>query len=248
METENIINPMSLDLAKVSRINLDTGNPIDRNIPIPTYNPFIALVDKPTKPGSIKLPEFNLEYSDPKAVAPIIISTKQSQDYINKGFKVTDIDLKDSLQNELSNTQSTTTRVGHNLLNAGANFVSMAVITGFSNPLDLGLTADFGEHTMAKGLFDWSAKVQKDNYNYQTEDDESDSLWENINNWIPGSQLWGVNSTKGLGKLLESVAFGLGAGAGIAAQEFAISAVTGGTGAIPALVAGIQKTLNASKY
>jgi len=220
---------------------------------IPTYNPFLDLVKKYNEPTVNPINEKidTSKYINPvdNKLSPITVSTKNAQDYINKGFKLSDIDLRQGdIENDLSSTQSSAERFGNNLANAGANFVSMAVTQAFSNPLDLSLTADLGESTIAKALFDWSGNVQKEHYNFQTKADESDDIWTNITNWIPGSNLLGVNSTKGFGKLLESSAFGLGAAAGIAAQELAVSALTGGTGTIPLLTSKIQKLLNSGKY
>jgi hypothetical protein len=152
---------------------------------IPTYNPFDVFVknnnaDNGSLNSKVKAVNFSLDYNAGSSdLSPIRVSTKEAQPYISKGFKLTDLDLHGGLENELSSSQSYAERKWNNLKNAGANLVSMAVVQGMSNPTDLGFTADLGENTIAKKLFDWSTDVQKNNYNYQTkEDDEAKGIWE----------------------------------------------------------------------
>jgi len=213
--------------------------------PLGDYNPFLSLVsDSSTK---LNLPDAkSILYAKEPDYSPITVSTKQATPYIKKGFNVTDIDLNNpTFEQDLSDTQSRTDRFTNNLKVAGANLVSMALVTGFSNPLDMLQDSkdSLADNTIAKKIFDWSTKVAQDNYNYETKDDSSDNLWTNLNNWMPWS-----NSTKGIGKLLESTAYGIGAGIGIAAQEIAVSYATGGSGTLPLLARNIQKLLNNGKY
>lgn len=215
------------------------------NLNVPTINPFdILITDKQDVSKQIEdsLPDLNTLWKPDDKTAPITVSTKFSEDYIRKGFNVNDLDLNPKLEQDLSSTQSRADRLLNNLKVAGANFISMAVATGFSNPLSTG-TEDL-EAGIAKDLFDWSSGIAKDSRNYETKDDSSDDIWTNLNNWInPFS-----NSTKGYGKILESTAFGLGAGAGIAFQEGLATILTDGIGTVPMLAKNIQKLLNSAKY
>lgn len=211
--------------------------------PLGDYNPFLSLVSEPVT----QIPDAkSILYKNEPDYSPITVSTKQATPYIKKGFNVTDIDLKNpNFITDLSNTQSRTDRFTNNLKVAGANLVSMAVATGFSNPLDMvsDTESNLSDNTFSKKIFDWSTNIAQDNYNYETKDDLSNNLWTNLNNWMPWS-----NSTKGIGKLLESTAYGIGAGIGIAAQEMAVSFATGGSGTLPLLARNIQKLLNSSRY
>lgn len=212
--------------------------------PLGEYNPFLSLVN--TEPVTQVPDAKSILYKNEPDYSPITVSTKQATPYIKKGFNLTDIDLKNpNFITDLSNTQSRTDRFTNNLKVAGANLVSMALVTGFSNPIDM--TSDtegnLADNTFAKKIFDWSTNIAQDNANYETKDDLSNNLWTNLNNWMPWS-----NSTKGVGKLLESTAYGIGAGIGIAAQELAVSYATGGTGTLPLLARNIQKLLNNNRY
>lgn len=213
--------------------------------PLGEYNPFLSLVSDTESVTQIPDAK-NILYKNEPDYSPITVSTKQATPYIKKGFNVTDIDLKNpNFGTDLSNTQSRTDRFANNLKVAGANLVSMALVTGFSNPLDMvsDTKESLEDNTFAKKIFDWSTNIAQDNANYETKDDLSNNLWTNLNNWMPWS-----NSTKGLGKLLESTAYGIGAGIGIAAQELAVSFATGGSGTLPLLARNIQKLLNSSRY
>jgi len=236
-----------LDLTQVSELQLDTHLPI-QDQKIPEFNPFNRFIRNETPgTGKIVMPEFKLDYQEKPSdsVHPLTISTKAAQPYISKGFKLADMDIHNGLEMELSSTQSGWERKANNIKNAGANLVSMAVLTGFSNPLDMGFTTDLGDNTLGKKLFDWSAEKQKENYNYQTKNDiEAEGVWDNLTNWIDPTK----DSTKGVGKLLESVAFGVGAGLGIMAQEAVVSYATGGSGTFPLLAAKIQQVVNSAKY
>ena len=218
--------------------------------PLGDYNPFLSLVSEPVT----TLPDAkSILYKNEPNYAPITVSTKQATPYIKKGFNVTDIDLKNpNFITDLSNTQDGVDRFTNNLKVAGANLISMAVGTGFSNPLDMvgDTESSLSDNTFSQKIFDWRNSVAQENINYETKDDLSNNLWTNLTNWLPFSSAYlGINnSTKGLGNLLESAAYGIGAGIGIAAQEMAVSFATGGSGTLPLLARNIQKLLNSSRY
>lgn len=220
---------------------INTGNElpsVPKSILEKAPNPFEILV---SNPNTIQLPSFADSWK-PSTNAPITVSTKMSEDYIKKGFNINDLDLNPKLEQDLSSTQGRTDRLINNLKVAGANFASMAIATGFSSPISTGIN-DL-ESGIAKDLFDWSKGVAENNRNFETKEDSSDNIWTNLNNWLNPT----ANSTKGFGKILESTAYGLGAGLGIAGQELAISTLTGGVGTVPLLARNIQKLLNSAKY
>ncbi len=222
---------------------INTGNElpsVPKSILEKAPNPFEILVSNPNTIQA-SLPSFADSWK-PSTNAPITVSTKMSEDYIKKGFNVNDLDLNPKLEQGLSSTQGAGDRLINNLKVAGANFASMAIATGFSSPISTGVN-DL-ESGIAKDLFDWSKGVAENNRNFETRDDASDNIWTNLNNWLNPT----ANSTKGFGKILESTAYGLGAGLGIAGQELAISTLTGGVGTVPLLARNIQKLLNSAKY
>jgi hypothetical protein len=143
------------------------------------------------------------------------------------------------MEQAAARTQSFTDRLWNDTKVTGMNFGGMftSVFTGTFDMLkdmDLSPTKDSLTSKIAEEMAAYSNK----NANFaNTWDFENPTLGA----FVPFA------SSKGLGEIVKSVAFGMGAMAGLVAEEVAITYLTGGAGTIPGLAAGIRNILRTSK-
>lgn len=91
-------------------------------------------------------------------------------------------------------------------------------------------------------LFDMRENVANANINFRNEQDNKTDGWNTIKNTILPSFVTG--STTGWGSIFENAMYGVGAGAGIALQEAAVSFIAPGVGNSAVLATSAAKILN----
>lgn len=179
--------------------------------------------------------------------ANVPIKLKESDLGSFQGKNLTESDVKryfkgdEYLETDFALNQSVWDRMLKSAKITGANIVSTGLGVLAEIP-DMISTGDItGENApIAKGLFDWRNEVQKENTPYETIYDKENPFKSVL---LPGFL---TGSSKGWGSIVETAAYGIGAGLGIGVQELGVSLLTGGTGTIPVLANSLAKLVKLS--
>lgn len=159
--------------------------------------------------------------------------------YSDIGLDQTKVDAKYSKTQSIFETSINNLKVG--AANGGAmfaaGFIGLADIIG-----NIANDRNATDSPIMESLFKFREDVAKNNIIFQNEQDLKTDAWSTIKNVVLPSYISG--STAGWGSIFENAMFGVGAGAGLAVQELAVTAATGGVGSLPVLARFVASSLN----
>lgn len=159
--------------------------------------------------------------------------------YSDLGLDPSKVDAKYSKTQSITATSLNNLKVGS--ANLGAMFTASVLgIPDIINSIVSG--KNITESPIMNTLFDFRDEVAKNNPTFQNEQDSKTDAWSTIKNIVLPTYFTGA--TSGWGTVFENVAFGIGAGLGLAAEEVAISFVAPGVGNSAALAKWVATSLN----
>ena len=223
-----------------------------RNLANATINP-ATIPDKPLAPLSKEMMQSISQNAATKANStsdnpfkPKEQDASLSERYIGKQVYYGDYELDPKiLDNRYSKTQSWWEQTGNNakvgIANGSATFISgMLALPDIIRNIATG--APLSESEVTKNLYNWRESVANENINFQNEQDNKTDAWNTIKNTLLPSFVTG--STTGWGSVFENMAYGVGAGLSIAAQEALVTAIAPGVGNSAVLANGVARVIN----